>query len=81
MVCLACFAISLNSAYQHYFREQKYYYFSYELNVANSSNVAIQDRKDAEKLKLLEQQLAYVQWKKRKNGVKMKEAIAVRPLH
>lgn len=51
--------------------------FKYEVQLEEQKRKdAIQDRKDAEKLKLLEQQLAYIQWKKRKNGVKMKEAIA-----
>ena len=40
-------------------------------------NTEKQAIEDAKKLNVLEQQLAYVQWKKRKNSVKMKEAIAV----
>ena len=40
-------------------------------------NIELQALEDAKRLKLLEQQLAYVQWKKRENRVHMKEAIAV----
>ena len=45
--------------------------------LAITLDAELQVIEDSKKLKLLEQQLAYVQWKKRKNRVHMKEAIQV----
>lgn len=58
-------------------KKKKKFKFKYEAQLeATQKREAMQAIKDAEKLELLEQQLAYVRWQKRKNNVKMKEAIA-----